>query len=201
MIQQCTPYASTQALVKANSRCNGNDQTSTSRGSNTAERISMKLACDYIRPRSHQGSKATPPYFLYGVVAGCAAHYIRVAPRQRGWSRRTRDLPHGLVSQSTTFIFFFRLRQAALSNDSDDQYVSSQGGTSSEYLLGVAIRLLQIYGGQIPQNHYECVNTLKQHSCYQRCFSKRNYGISRHPSQPVKVGCCLTSFSAQIRLY
>ena len=69
-----------QAVVKATSQNNGKGQILTPWGSETPERISMKLG-------------------IYNRVAGMQIHMqIHVALRQRGWSGRTREKTHVVVS-------------------------------------------------------------------------------------------------------
>ena len=61
-----------QAVVKATSQSNGKGQILTPWGSETPERISMKLG-------------------IYNRAAGMTHMHIHVALRQRGWSGRTRE--------------------------------------------------------------------------------------------------------------
>jgi len=77
---QCiTACTVVQAVVKPNSQSNGNGQISTPWGSQTPERISMKLG-------------------IYNYVGVWPHMQIHMALRQRGWSRRTRDMSHVSVS-------------------------------------------------------------------------------------------------------
>ena len=74
LIISCTVV---QAVVKATRQSNGKGQILTPWGTETPERISMKLG-------------------IYNRV--CPHTQIHVALRQRGWSRRTREKTHVMVS-------------------------------------------------------------------------------------------------------
>ena len=87
LITACTVV---QAVVKLTSQSNGKGQILTPWGSETPERISMKLG-------------------IYNRVARVCPHMqIHVALQQRGWSGRTRD-KHVLWFLRCTFLKFFAL--------------------------------------------------------------------------------------------